>query len=162
MRDTDTGHVLAHNNACRSGRFCKRRNRVQTSLILAGVMSIAFPIALTSVLTGTVGAAEMRDPTRPAWQPLRDDNSAAPVTSLELQMLRIDAAQRSALINGQLYRVGDRIGAGSQAATVQKIEVDHVLLATPAGTRTLHLHAGAFSKHAVHALPARPIKDTGK
>lgn len=162
MQDADSKLFFAINIVCRTGRVCQRRGTALVAMLLSGVKSIAIPVALTSTLAGAVSAAELRDPTRPAWQPPRDDGDVAPVSALELQMLRIDAAQRSALISGQLYRVGDRIGTGSQAATVQKIEVDHVLLSTPAGTRTLHLHAGAFSKHAVRELPARPIKDSGK
>lgn len=124
--------------------------------------------ALLLLLCGEVNAAELRDPTRPGWQAPRRDADQATAAQLELQMLRIDATQRSALINGKLYRVGDRIGSadgagsGSNATIVQKIEVDHVQLATPAGTRILPLHAGAFSKHAVREMPARPIKDSGK
>lgn len=100
---------------------------------LATVLALALALALAA---GSVLAASVPDPTRPAI--LRQAEAAPgaePRAGLLLQSTLVSPRQRSAIINGQRYRIGDRIGA----ARIEAIGPGWVRLATPTGPSELRL-----------------------
>ena len=84
----------------------------------------------------TAGAADMlQDPTRPPAD-LSQENTGAPVASgPQLQSVRISAHQRSAMINGQHVKVGDKLGD----ARIVMITESEVVLKGSNGLQTLKL-----------------------
>lgn len=120
---------------------------------MAERMSVARRAVVAVVLASAgVGAAELRDPTRPptSAQIVRSDGPAvsAPPTAVRLTAIRIDAGHRVAVIGGVAVRVGDAVGD----ATVKLIRSTEVVLGGPTGPRVLQLYPGV-QKHAHDARP---------
>lgn len=82
-------------------------------------------------------AASVPDPTRPAalFQTGTAPDAGPPAAALVLQSTLVSPQQRSAIINGQRYRIGDRIGDARLVA----IGPGWVQLSTPAGNARLRL-----------------------
>ena len=81
-----------------------------------------------------VGAG-VPDPTRPAIAPRVVADAAAPVAVLVLQSTLVSPSQRSAIINGQRYRLGDAVGD----ARLEAIGPGWVRLRSPTGSTELRL-----------------------
>jgi MSHA biogenesis protein MshK len=88
-------------------------------------------------------AEPLPDPTRPppGWAESAPD-MAATVSGPILQSVQISAAGRTAIINGQLVRVGQKIGD----ARVIRISEDEVVLKGGTGMETLSLFPGVQKK----------------
>jgi hypothetical protein len=135
-------------------------------LMIAPLLSALLSAALWVLLSGSAARAALPDPTRPppgvgttpatatlsmqragplAAEPVahvRSLRPAAPVVPPRVQGLQLHAdatpGRATALIDGQLVRVGDRLGN----ATVQDIRADGVWLRLPrGGTQWLGLYA---------------------
>ena len=98
-------------------------------------------LALVTVSAAAVAAGEtsLPDPTRPPESMSAVTASApgeiAAFSEPRLQSVMIGTAGRSAIIGGQRYRLGDRIGD----ARLVKISEGEVVLAGPSGRRTMTL-----------------------
>lgn len=93
-------------------------------------------LALLS-FTGTLAASAVPDPTRPAIAMRAEaspDNASLP-PAMVLQSTLVSPRQRSAIIDGQRFRAGDRIGD----ARIEAIGPGWVRLATPTGRTELRL-----------------------
>jgi hypothetical protein len=100
-------------------------------------------LALTAC-GGAAAASAVPDPTRPAIAlpaPAADD-SVAPAAALVLQSTLVSPRQRTAIINGQRYRAGDRIGD----ARLEAIGPGWVRLATPTGRTELRLSYSSMTR----------------
>lgn len=87
-------------------------------------------------LVGLLGAASpVPDPTRPAMAPPVGASDEPPASVLVLQSTLVSPQQRSAIINGQRYRLGDTIGD----ARLEAIGPGWVRLRSPAGSTELRL-----------------------
>ncbi len=98
------------------------------------------------------GAQLASDPTRPPPAillntPGMDVQAGSPL----LQSVMIGAGGRSAIIGGELVKLGGKYGD----AKVVKITETEVVLRSSAGTETLHLYAGVEMKPVVVAPPAK-------
>ncbi len=91
-------------------------------------------LLVVAALGGLVGAG-VPDPTRPAIAPRVEATSAAPAAALVLQSTLVSPSQRSAIINGQRYRLGDAIGD----ARLEAIGPGWVRLRSPTGSTELRL-----------------------
>lgn len=97
--------------------------------LAAGLLALALALAATA-------AAAVPDPTRPAVFPRPSLAQGAPVAAaLVLQSTIVSPTQRSAIINGRRYRIGDSVGD----ARLEAIGPGWVRLATPAGRSELRL-----------------------
>ena len=101
---------------------------------------LALALALFAVASMSSAFARVPDPTRPAIA--MPAPAAAGATSadaapppLVLQSTLVSPRQRSAIINGQRYRLGERIGD----ARIEAIGPGWVRLATPTGRQELRL-----------------------
>ncbi len=90
-------------------------------------------LLVAAALGGLVGAG-VPDPTRPAIAP-RGAATAAPAAALVLQSTLVSPSQRSAIINGQRYRLGDAVGD----ARLEAIGPGWVRLRSPTGSTELRL-----------------------
>lgn len=83
------------------------------------------------------GGAAWVDPTRPPqrFQAATGEQAAPAEADLKLQSILIGSGRRLALIGGNAYRVGDRLGS----LTVHNIFRDRVVLKGEGGTRILRL-----------------------
>ena len=89
-------------------------------------LAIALVLGLLAAASRPVAARDpVPDPTRPA----------VPAPTLLLQSTLVSPRQRSAIINGQRYRPGDRLGD----ARIEAIGPGWVRLATPTGPAELRL-----------------------
>lgn len=87
-------------------------------------------------LGGLLGAgAAVPDPTRPAIAPRVVAADAAPAAALVLQSTLVSPSQRSAIINGQRYRLGDTVGD----ARLEAIGPGWARLRGPTGSTELRL-----------------------
>lgn len=91
--------------------------------------------ALLLALSATATAAELRDPTRPGWQPPRPTAATDKPTGNPLTAIIIGPQKRLALINGRYLAVGDRFGD----AKLTQITFDYVVLRSASGERMLRL-----------------------
>jgi hypothetical protein len=97
-------------------------------------------LIVAAALAGLLGAAgPVPDPTRPAIAPRPSTTEAAPVAALVLQSTLVSPRQRSAIINGQRYRLGESVGD----ARLEAIGPGWVRLRGPMGSTELRL---SFSK----------------
>lgn len=93
-------------------------------------------LLLLAALGGLLGAAApVPDPTRPAIAPLAAAGEATPVAALVLQSTLVSPSQRSAIINGQRYRVGDPVGD----ARLEAVGPGWARLRGPTGSTELRL-----------------------
>lgn len=94
---------------------------------------------LATTLAAAPTLARIPDPTRPAvaMPPPAADGATvdAPAPALVLQSTLVSPRQRSAIINGQRYRLGERVGD----ARIEAIGRGWVRLATPTGRQELRL-----------------------
>jgi|GEM_PF-7045076 len=119
------------------------RSRLARAVAVAG-LGLVGPVAMGQ--GAAAGGTAWVDPTRPPAairQQAPDTDQAAPV-ALELQSILIGNGRRLALIDGEAYRVGDRVGP----LTVQNIFRDRVVLRGEGGTRILRLTMSAGMKKA--------------
>lgn len=94
------------------------------------------PLLLLVAAVGLLGAAApVPDPTRPAIPPRVVASDDAPAAVLVLQSTIVSPQQRSAIINGQRYRLGDTVGD----ARLEAIGPGWVRLSSPAGRSELRL-----------------------
>jgi hypothetical protein len=91
-------------------------------------------LLVAAALGGLVGAG-VPDPTRPAIAPRVAATAVAPAAALVLQSTLVSPSQRSAIINGQRYRLGDAIGD----ARLEAIGPGWVRLRSPTGSTELRL-----------------------
>ena len=103
-------------------------------LCLAAAWCAALPLA-----AGAAGDAPLRDPTRPPDAMLALSAGGAPLLPAEpqLQSVMIGADGRRAVIGGQSFRLGDRVGD----ARLVRITENEAVLAGASGRRTLKLFA---------------------
>lgn len=94
-------------------------------------------LSVALLLGGPAAASGVPDPTRPAVAPVMGevDDASTERPPLVLQSTLVSPRQRSAIINGQRYRVGDRVGD----ARIEAIAPGSVRLSTPAGRAELRL-----------------------
>lgn len=91
---------------------------------------------VAAVAVGLLGAAApVPDPTRPAIPPRPTAADAAPAAALVLQSTLVSPTQRSAIINGQRYRLGDTVGD----ARLEAIGPGWARLRSPTGSTELRL-----------------------
>ena len=108
---------------------------------MSSVTQLRWSCLLGAVLAGSLSAApteDLADPMQPLHQIIEAEPQAAPdapPVSWEVQGIRIDRHHRSALINGQVARVGDIV----DGATIIKIENDSVTLQSGTEPSTLRL-----------------------
>lgn len=102
-------------------------------------VSRRLPILLSTLLLASAAtalqAAELRDPTRPLWQPASSEPAAAKPVGNPLTAIVIGAQQRRALIGDRYVQVGDQVGD----AKLIRIDFDSVVLRNAAGERVLRL-----------------------
>jgi MSHA biogenesis protein MshK len=115
----------------RMSQFCAER-----VLMLIALAMLALAISATAATTGN---AALPDPTRPPDSVIAASNAApgeiAAFAEPQLQSVLIGTNGRSAIIGGQRYRLGDRVGD----ATLVKISEAEVVLAGAGGRRTMSL-----------------------
>lgn len=89
------------------------------------------------VWAGSVGAADLGDPTRPpaGFNQQAGSEEAPQAAPMVVNTLFLMGARPYALVDGQVVRVGDRLEAGR----VVKINESGVWLKTPTGSRQLEL-----------------------
>ncbi len=93
-------------------------------------------VLLLASVAGLLGAAApVPDPTRPAIASRVASTEAAPAAALVLQSTLVSPQQRSAIINGQRYRLGDALGD----ARLEAIGPGWVRLRSPTGSTELRL-----------------------
>jgi hypothetical protein len=73
------------------------------------LVAAAFSLAL-ALVAAPAAAGAVPDPTRPAVMPTTTSAESAPVAALVLQSTLVSPRQRSAIINGQRYRLGAKVG----------------------------------------------------
>jgi hypothetical protein len=95
------------------------------------------PLIIAVALCGLLGAAApVPDPTRPAIAPRAESTGATPAAAaLVLQSTIVSPRQRSAIINGQRYRLGESVGE----ARLEAIGPGWVRLRGPTGSTELRL-----------------------
>ncbi len=101
-------------------------------VVLAAVLSVLV------LISGVGHAAPVPDPTRPAIVAGAATTAAAanaPDSALVLQSTMVSPRQRSAIINGRRFRLGERIGD----AQIEAIGPGWVQLSTPTGRIELRL-----------------------
>jgi len=108
--------------------------------------------ALLLLTAMPAGAQLASDPTRPPAAvllntPGMDVQAGSPL----LQSVMIGAGGRSAIIGGELVKLGGKYGD----AKVVKITETEVVLRSSAGTETLHLYSSVKMKPVVVAPPAK-------
>lgn len=104
---------------------------------------------------GPAHAASLPDPTRPPASLNAGPEAAADSgEGLRLQSVLISPLRRVAIINGQMARVGDRIGN----AELVRISEGEVVLRNGRESRTLRM----FSEVEKRQLPARGAVKTGQ
>lgn len=87
---------------------------------------------------GSAASQVLRDPTEPPW----GSGAASPSvgssgTGTALQSVIVSQGRKLALIDGRMYRTGDRVGD----ATIASISADEVTLRGPEGVKVLKLVA---------------------
>ena len=107
-------------------------SRAAWSTPLALAVAAVLPFAAVAA-----GEAALPDPTRPPEGMVTFSAPGAMPPSLEpqLQSVLTGAAGRSAIIGGQRYKLGDRVGD----ARLVKISENEVVLSGPGGRRTMKL-----------------------
>lgn len=100
--------------------------------------------AVAMCLAAHLGAAEMRDPTRPgSYQAdIQQSERAASSDDLRLQAIFYSPGRAAVLINGRLYAVGDLIGNVKLTA----VYADRVILRDATGQRELRLVSQVYSR----------------
>lgn len=103
-------------------------DRLAIALVLGLLLAASHPVAAGDAVP---------DPTRPAVATVAsaEADDATPAPTLVLQSTLVSPRQRSAIINGQRYRSGDRLGD----ARIEAIGPGWVRLATPTGPTELRL-----------------------
>lgn len=96
------------------------------------------PLVLLAALTASSAQAELPDPTAP---PPRADSVEAPPPAA-LTAIRSSGAQRVAILDGRLVRVGERY----QGARVVRIDETEVTLRRGSETVVLKLHPEAETR----------------
>lgn len=89
--------------------------------------------------------ADLPDPTRPAdYSVAISVKQTTPKTRAEFKLnaVRISAADRSAIVNGRLVRVGDDIGT----AKVKEINIQNIVLDYDRKMMTVPLYANGINK----------------
>lgn len=99
---------------------------------------------LLLTLALTANAADLRDPTRPGWQPPRPTAATDQPVGNPLTAIIIGPQKRLALINGRYVAVGDRVGD----ARLTQIAFDYVVLRSASGERMLRLTPPLASRSA--------------
>lgn len=98
--------------------------------------AVRFAVAAAALLAiGLATAATVPDPTRPAVMPVAAATGQAPAAALVLQSTIVSPRQRSAIINGQRYRLGEAVGD----ARIEAIGTGWVRLRGAAGATELRL-----------------------
>jgi MSHA biogenesis protein MshK len=103
------------------------------------VACLAAAVAALGITASVLAAgdAALPDPTRPPPEAMLPVPGAVPLVPAEpvLQSVLINAAGKSAIISGQRYKLGDKVGE----ARLIGIAESEVVLKTPGGTQTLRL-----------------------
>lgn len=111
-------------------------------LLNASVLAASLLLA-----TAASAAGEVPDPTRPAISaPVVTDASESAPAPMVLQSTLISPQQRSAIIDGRRYRIGERVGDARLAA----IEPGVVRLSGPMGNSELRLSYSISSRPVNH------------
>ena len=115
-----------------------------------GVAGLVFVIVC--VLVPAAQAGEVRDPTRPPQAAAPTNQTAAPARrDYVLQSTRISGDLRSAVINGQVVAVGDRV----DGARVLSVEPGEARLRDELGAFTLRLDLPRITRPARHSSALR-------
>lgn len=100
------------------------------------LLAFALGLALAAAPACAAGRAAVPDPTRPAvFIPAEGDADASPAASRQLQSTLVSPRQRAAVIDGQRYAEGDRLGD----ARILSIQAGVVRLRGPDGDSELRL-----------------------
>ena len=95
-------------------------------------------LCLTLLATGTAWAQVMNDPTRPPASFGAGEPDAGDSGGIMLQSVLISPAQRAAIINGVLVRLGEKYGD----AVLIEVAENEVVLRSGAIRQVLKLHPG--------------------
>ena len=111
------------------------------------LLSVAVGVALAA------GESVLPDPTRPPDGLIGLPATGEPAVPAEprLQSVLIGSAGRSAIIDGQRYKVGDRVGD----ARLVKISENEVILTNSGGRQTMRLFPSVKKTSPERATPAR-------
>lgn len=101
----------------------------------AAIRAAVFAAVAAATFAATCAFASIPDPTRPAVMPAAATSDEAPAAALVLQSTIVSPRQRSAIINGQRYRLGEAVGD----ARIEVIGTGWVRLRGAAGTTELRL-----------------------
>lgn len=116
--------------------MCKRRYNSSMSLGIALCTIFALPVL-------AFAAGEVPDPTRPAISvPFAADASEDVPAPMVLQSTLVSPLQRTAIIDGRRYRIGERVGD----ARLTSIEPGVVRLSGPTGSTELRLSYSTSSR----------------
>lgn len=95
----------------------------------------ALALAAALLASSVVSAERVPDPMRPAVPVASSDPEATAPPALVLQSTLISPTQRSVIINGRRYRLGDTVGD----ARIEAIGPGWARLSTPSGRTELRL-----------------------
>lgn len=121
--------------------------RYRGSLLTALALGVLSMLAMAALAAGD---ATLPDPTRPPDSMMILPSTGAPLAPAEprLQSVMIGAGVRSAIIDGQRYKVGDKVGD----ARLVRISESEVVLRNASGRQTMRLFPSV--KQALTAEPA--------